>query len=296
MNIKDWLEKWETVHAQRVRENTMRGYKAALAHLSPGFLALEINQVTGMDWECEIARVAKDYPRQAQLMHAALRKSWNDGIRYRMISQDNRPYLYVEGPRHRSRRTPYLTPDEMTAYARAAQQTPAALPLMLMLLCGLRRGEALGLCWDDIDRREMIIHVRRQLYQGKLMPLKSTTSYREIPVTEAIIEKIYNWGHIDKTNNNIVSNKNLCYNLGVKCLYKSHASAMAAAGLDTAVTLHGLRHSCATAALDAGADIKTVQGILGHAHFATTADIYCHALTSAERDAIAAVGTRLEIA
>lgn len=295
MKIGEWLEKWLTVHACKVRPNTIRGYRAALAHLSNGFLALDLDQVTGMDWECEIARVSVAYPRQAQLMHAALHKAWNDGIRLRMISPENRPYLYAEGPRHRSRMTPYLLPDELPAYARAAQQTPAALPLMLMLLCGLRRGEALGLQWGDVDTRLCVIHVRRQLYNGQLVPLKSITSERDIPVPEAVIEKLYNWAGIDGSYTSTMCNK-LCYNGGVKALYKSHAAAMEAARLDTGVTLHGLRHSCATAALATGADIKTVQAILGHAHFSTTADIYCHALMGTERAVIEAVGTRLEIA
>lgn len=294
MNIDEWLTKWIALHAAKVRPNTITGYKAALAHLSPDFRALDLEHVTGMDWECQVATVAQRYPRQAQLMHAALRKAWNDAIRLRVIPPDLRPYLYAEGPRHHARRTPYLLPEEMAAYAREAQKQPAALPLMLMLLCGLRRGEALGLTWSNIDARCGMIYVRQQMYNGQIVPLKSITSERDIPVSEKLIEKLYTWGQCDRLPGEKYNN--LCYNGGVKALYKSHAAAMEAAGLDAGVTLHGLRHSCATAVLATGADIKTVQSILGHAHYTTTADIYCHALMSAERAALEAVGTRLEIA
>ncbi len=279
----------------------MRGYRAALAHLAPDFLALELDQVTSLDWEEQIWTIAETYPRQAQLAHAALRKAWNDGVRKRLISADNLPYLDTELPRYRSKRIPYLLPEEIPAYSREAQKQPAALPLMLMLLLGLRRGEALGLTWDDIDQRSMVVHVRQQLYNGHLVPLKSITSARDIPVSEAVIGKIYSWGQkqrevIGKSYKSIDGNNNLCYTGGVKALYKSHAAAMEAAGIDAGVTLHGLRHTLATAALADGADVKTLQCILGHAHYKTTADLYCHGLAAKERAAIEAVGTRLEIA
>jgi len=291
MTVNDWLTRWEQLHALRVRPNTIRGYRAALAHLSAGFRALDCNQVTGMDWECEIARVAATMPRQAQIMHAALRKAWNDGIRLRMIDLENRPYLYAEGPRHRAKTAAYLQPEEIAAYVREAVKQPAAVPLLLMVLCGLRRGEALGLTWADIDEGGGWLHIRQQVYNGQITELKSITSNRDLPVNLTLIKYLYRHGD---------NNSKMLYNMGVKCLYRSHRAALAAAGIDRGITLHGLRHSCATAALAAGADVKTVQSILGHAHYATTADIYCHALMSAEREALDAIsraaGTRLEIA
>ena len=58
-----------------------------------------------------------------------------------------------------------------------------------------------------------------------------------------------------------------------EALRKQHQIALAVANLPP-VTLHGLRHSMATAAAADGCPIKVLQGILGHARYQLTADLY----------------------
>lgn len=295
MKMDELLSQWLSLTSSRCRPATVQSYRSALAHVPEEMLLTDVNSVSPAMWESALNACAALYPRQAQLMHAALRKCWNDGQRLGLIPSDHTPYRNVLVPKHRSRPISYLLPEEMSSYAAAAQATPAALPLLLMLLCGLRRGEAMGLKWSQIDERGMLMRIDSQLVNGHDAPPKSRTSDRLVPICAEILTIIKKYGDVGEK---------YCYNGGMDRLYAAHKAALAAAGITAPVTLHGLRHSCATAALASGSDIKTVQKILGHASFAITADTYCHALLTSERRAIGALLTavtpffpaRLEIA
>jgi integrase len=59
---------------------------------------------------------------------------------------------------------------------------------------------------------------------------------------------------------------------------RAFAKVVKAAGLPAKVTPHKLRHTCATVALGAGADVRSVAALLGHERASMTLDVYAHAI------------------
>lgn len=274
--IENWLEIITPIRSPR----TISAYRSALKHTGDNLWKTPVDDVTAAAWQLAVNQTAASWPRQAQLQHAAFRAAWRFGQRMGMILPDHSPYLYVAPPEHHHKPILYLTPAEMSSYCREARHTPAALPLLLMLLLGLRRGEALAVKWSQIDRRSMILYIDSQIVNGERSKPKSRSSVRKVPICADILRIFDEYG--DKTGY-------LCYNGSVGMVYASHAMALERARLPAGITLHGLRHSCATAALSGGVPVTAVQHLLGHAHFSTTADIYSHVLIEPVREAVSTV-------
>ncbi len=138
--------------------------------------------------------------------------------------------------------------------------------------CGLRISELCGLRAEDIDWSEQIVRVRGK---GK--------KERLVPIGEPALKAIQNyWDALGQTlagaSPVFFSETTRRAPLHAVQLSRRLKQYLAIAGLDPHLTPHKLRHSYATHLLDAGADLRSVQELLGHAHLTTT-QIYTHVTT-----------------
>ena len=138
--------------------------------------------------------------------------------------------------------------------------------------CGLRISELCGLRAEDIDWSEQLVRVRGK---GK--------KERLVPVGEPASRAIQNYWSILKQPPAGLSPVFFSENkkrapLNPLQLSRRLKQYLIIAGLDPGLTPHKLRHSYATHLLDAGADLRSVQELLGHAHLITT-QIYTHVTT-----------------
>ena len=151
--------------------------------------------------------------------------------------------------------------------------------------CGLRISELVGLRVADIDWNEQIVRVRGKGKKERLVPIGGTA-------LEAI--KLY-WAKLagrpagDSTVFRSETKQRSPVNKVM--LARRLKTYLALAGLDPAITPHKLRHSYATHLLDAGADLRSVQELLGHAHLETT-QVYTHVTTDRLKKAYTAAHPR----
>jgi len=138
--------------------------------------------------------------------------------------------------------------------------------------CGLRISELCGMRAEDIDWSEQLVRVRGK---GK--------KERLVPVGELALHAIQNYWNLLKQPPAGLSPVFFAETkkrapLAPLQLSRRLKQYLVIAGLDPALTPHKLRHSYATHLLDAGADLRSVQELLGHAHLITT-QIYTHVTT-----------------
>jgi integrase/recombinase XerC len=144
--------------------------------------------------------------------------------------------------------------------------------LELLYSCGLRISELCGLRVEDLDWSGQVVRVRGKGRQERLAPVGA-------PALEAIRAYWHRLGTAPGFGAPVFlaspSGAAPVLPRTVQLRLKQH---LAAAGLDPSLTPHKLRHSFATHLLDAGADLRSVQELLGHAHLATT-QVYTHVTT-----------------
>jgi len=138
--------------------------------------------------------------------------------------------------------------------------------------CGLRVSELCGLRVDDIDWSEQIVRVRGKGKKERLVPIGK-------PALMAIQDY---WNTFKQPPGGaspvFFAETKKPAPLRPVQLARRLKQFLAIAGLDPGLTPHKLRHSYATHLLDAGADLRSVQELLGHAHLVTT-QVYTHVTT-----------------
>lgn len=291
VTLSNWVQSWIERRSIRLRPSTISGYKGSLRrYITPSPVgSLPLDSISPEDLIVLLSPiVGRGYTRQAQLVQILVNAALKDAVRQRIIPWN--PMECVDKIQHKSRMTPWLTPDQAAQLLRSARA--AADPLypawLLGLCCGLRRGEILGLKWTDIDLSAGVLHVQRQLVrvEGKTIegPPKSLTSIRDVPIPAMLADQL----RFRRCGHRVVmaTPDGLQNALDAACLR---------AGVPR-ITLHGLRHSMAAVAATEGIPIKVLQEIMGHAQYSTTADVYAHVDRTPVRFAAQKVAARLEIA
>ncbi len=138
--------------------------------------------------------------------------------------------------------------------------------------CGLRVSELCGLVAEDIDRRELLLRVRGKGRKERLAPIGEPALLAIQTYWESLPQR-----PTGKTPA-FLSQSRAPTPLAPRDLQRRLKKYLIVAGLDPHLTPHKLRHSYATHLLDAGADLRSVQELLGHAHLVTT-QVYTHVST-----------------
>lgn len=213
------------------------------------------------------------------------------------LTQAQREELIVRNPA-RLVRMPKWTPKEVhpwtPAQARqflgAAVNDPLYPAFVLLVLYGLRRGEVLGIRWQDVDEEAGLLRVRQQIQRlgGALqqVPVKTTAGNRDLPLTEMARDSLIRRTVLDDSApSGLVFQTKHGAPVEPHNLARSFQRIREEAGLPR-ITLHHLRHTTATMLKGLHVPVRDAQLILGHASPITTQQIYQHGDVEGQRKAI----------
>lgn len=317
--VVQWLTHWTatTLAASDRKESTRSLYRSLAAkHLMPEpFGALRLDRLKPSDVEALVLRLrARTRVVQAEdgseeeiralsdstirTTYTVLRSALDGAVRDGVLARN--PAAVIRRPGVERTEARHLTPGEVRCLFNAAESSRYHRALVLIAATGMRRGECLALRWADIDHDAGALRIRGTLSRigGKLKVTEPKTerSRRVLPlspVTAALLtaqrkaqvaERLHagsawtDTGHVFTTETG--------QPVDPRNLYRVVQTAAARAGLKH-VGVHSLRHSAATAMLEAGVNIKAVSDLLGHSSVSITGDIYGHTSDDSARAAVA---------
>jgi site-specific recombinase XerD len=264
--------------------DAVRG-RAALTLKAYGPILAEARAFFGKGWEevtPEDARrlvydlTKRGYARAHVRQHlSALRSFYKHLVRTGVVASN--PLVALPMPKAARRLPQFLTEEQITrlleAPVRAApvKGVPAWAALrdraILETLygAGLRLAELVNLNCENLDLRSGIARVKGKGAKVRLCPLGGSAA-------GALAEYFAACGHPGAGPVFLNKSRGRMSAVSVWTVVKKH---LAAAGLDTTLSPHKLRHSFATHLLNRGADLRTVQELLGHASLSTT-QVYTH--------------------
>lgn len=278
MTTGEYLTQWLDTFVRPFRAaNTTACYRRAILALPAAVTQAELGELNALTLQAAINQQAAAHPRAAQLTFATLHAALAKAEQLQLVPRS--PMVGCMKPVHQAKRAEVLSLDQLAAYLQAARSQPGFALLLLMATCGLRRSEALGLQWADVDLEHGMLSIRRQrlrcAHGYRAAALKSASASRVLPLPAPLASELARL-HADQRER--AFGGWVC-DLTPEALRRQHLAVLSAAGLPSGVTLHGLRHSMATAAAAAGTPMKTLQGILGHSKYDLTANLYADHLT-----------------
>ena len=308
--VGQWMDVWYENYAKiKVRPSSHQTYKGYIEnHIKPNIGDIPLEKLTTLDlqrlYKTLLARGRVDRleskwqprglsPKTVRNIHQILSSALKLAQEQRIILTNPAEGCALPKVEHREMKT--LPVEQLQSFLREAKDSGVFELYYLELATGLRRGELLGLKWEDIDLEHGDLRVRRQIARinGKVVeaPLKTKNAYRTLPLAEDTISILNEqkkkvgsspWVFPSATGGPISPDS---------VLHMLHR-VLKRAGLPQ-VRFHDLRHTFATLALQNGVDIKTVSGMLGHFSAGFTLDTYAHVTTSAQKAAANTMGKLL---
>jgi integrase len=322
MYLAYWLN---SVAIHRLRENTHTRYATCIRlHLIPGLGTKRLARLTAKDVRtfldrlrttCQCCAQGLDAARHhccavgkccgkrlspltVTYVHSVLKSALEHAVREDELPRNVARNVKTTAPRPR-RFTP-LTAAEARQLLQASKTDRLHALYELALRTGLRKGELLGLHWEDLDLDAGTASIRRSLQRTRTggliaLPTKTRASERRIALPTECVHSLKSRRERQEEERKVAGagwkDSGLIFTtpaggpLDPANMTRRFGRLLERAGLRR-IRFHDLRHSTATLLLEQGVDLVIIKELLGHAHIGVTASVYAHVRLRLQRQAI----------
>jgi integrase len=301
--LTDWLENSQK---QSVRPRTYERYEELVRlHIAPALGRYELQKLSAQHLQAFYAKKAEEGLSATTInhFHNMLHKALDTAVKWNLVARN--VCDLVSPPRRKRYEVHPLTLEQVHRLLAAVEVHEMEALFKLALATGLRRGELMGLKWQDINLETGVLQVRRILSRvPSKMPgkgyveaePKTQKSRRSVVIAPFALEALKR--HKERQQEAKIKVGPLwqdhdyvfCTSIGThlnpsRDMLDQLKALLKKAGLPD-LRFHDLRHSAATLLLGVGVHPKVVQEILGHSQISITMDVYSHVLPGMQQDAM----------
>jgi integrase len=301
ITVEQYLEQWIESIDQTVTAITKHRYEDLLRlHVKPILGKLQLAKLTALD----LQRLYGDRLTEGKLsattvnnIHVVLHKALKDAVRFGMLTRNVTEA--VTPPRKVVPQTITWTQQQAAAFLAASDKDELAPLWRLALFTGMRRGELLGLKWEDVDLARKVVAVRRTRSRSAeggfaFGEPKSAHSRRSIAISDSVVQSLqrhrakqteHKWhlGEVYKDQGMVFATL-FGDPIHPNTLALHFHRLCATAGVPK-IRIHDLRHTSATLMLANNVHPKIVQERLGHSDVGMTLNRYSHVTMDMQREA-----------
>ena len=313
-SVKQYLTKeWLPAVKATIRPSTYNSYVQHVeCHIVPHIGTVKLQKLSGSQVNALYAKLAENGKKDAKTgpsamtihhVHACLHKACKDAVRWGRIGRN--PLDAADPPRKKGDGTKEMqtwTKEQLGAFLKSIADERLSPLWHTIAMTGMRRGEAIGLRWSDVDLEAGRLAVRRALIpSGREVIVsepKTAKGRRVIALDPGTVEvlKAQATRQLDEqrewdeawVETGVVFTAENGAALDPESVSRYWRQAVKKAMLPK-IRLHDLRHTHATLALQAGVHPKVVSERLGHATVSITLDTYSHAIPAMQEEAAALI-------
>lgn len=299
LNVGTWMDQWIALYLPNIEETTRIGYQSKIkCYIKPALGKILLESLRANHVQKMVNDMLADglSPKNIRDTFNNVNAAMKQAVKLRMI-----PYNPCEGvvlPKLKRYKAQVYDVREITDLLTIAKGTSMYIPILLCVTVGLRRGELLALRWEHIDFEKELICIRENMVRGEkgyvIKAPKTEAGIRDVHVGKEVIQELrharaeycrdliaYGVGFHD--DGFIVRQEN-GKPLTPDVMSQKWRRFIAAHDLPS-IRFHDLRHSNATALIQAGVNPKVVQQRLGHADVSVTLNTYTHVLPEMDIEA-----------
>ena len=315
LTVADYAQPWLDGLANQARKaTTLRGYRSVLrAHVLPALGSMPLKALTATDLDALYASLLRDKLAMTTVhhVHAVISKMLHDAERKGLVTRNvarmaNAPSL--NAARARGPEMKVWSPAELSTFLAAIEGNRNGTLFRLMAMTGIRRSEAVGLRWSDVqlDQCWLTVNQAASVVDGReiIDTPKTRRSRRVINLDTETADllrhhhsrqnEIYlRLGRTMSALDRVFTNE--CGDpIRPDSVGQAFARLVKTAGVPP-IRLHDLRHTHASQLLMAGVNVKVVSERLGHSSVSFTLDTYAHVMPGQQAAAAEAAAALLRL-